>query len=117
MGILHVARVMRKIREALRVRDDVRNLRPLMGDEVEQEEVGGDGNGDKGNGNGKNRDGGNGNRGNGNGNGNGAEYGYNFRGFMLAREALNLVELPQGATIRNEARLCHELGKTYEVDD
>ncbi|GKF80359.1 hypothetical protein Tco_0238961, partial [Tanacetum coccineum] len=52
----------------------VRNLRPLMGDEVEQEEVGG-------NGNGGNKDGGNGN-----GNGNGGEYGYNFRGFMLARE-------------------------------
>ncbi|GKC06265.1 hypothetical protein Tco_0997875, partial [Tanacetum coccineum] len=76
----------RRMAEALRVRDDVRNLRPLMGDEVEQEEVVGDGNGDKGNGNGKNRDGGNGNRGNGNGNGNGGEYGYNFRGFMLARE-------------------------------
>ncbi|GKD31717.1 reverse transcriptase domain-containing protein [Tanacetum coccineum] len=55
--------------ESLRVRDAVRNLRPLMGDEVEQEEVGGNGNG-----------------GNGNGNGNGREYGYNFRGFMLARE-------------------------------
>ncbi|GJR07621.1 putative reverse transcriptase domain-containing protein [Tanacetum coccineum] len=64
----------RRMAEALRVRDAVRNLRPLMGDEVEQEEVGG-------NGNGGNRDGGNGN-----GNGNGREYGYNFRGFMLARE-------------------------------
>ncbi|GJX92962.1 putative reverse transcriptase domain-containing protein [Tanacetum coccineum] len=80
-----------------------------MGDEVEQEEVGGNGNGgngDGGNGNGGNRDGGNGNGGNGNGgngnggngnggngnggngngNGNGGEYGYNFRGFMPARE-------------------------------
>ncbi|GJW05794.1 hypothetical protein Tco_1568217 [Tanacetum coccineum] len=80
--------------EALRVRDTVRNLGPFMGDEVEQEEVGGNGNGgngDGGNGNGGNRDGGNGNGGNGNGgngngNGNGGEYGYNFRGFMLARE-------------------------------
>ncbi|GJV78617.1 putative reverse transcriptase domain-containing protein [Tanacetum coccineum] len=69
----------RWVAEALRVRDAVRNLRPLMGDEVEQEEVGG-------NGNGGNRDRGNGNGGNGNGNGNGGEYGYNFRGFMPARE-------------------------------
>ncbi|GKE54758.1 putative reverse transcriptase domain-containing protein [Tanacetum coccineum] len=80
----------------LRVRDAVRNLRPLMGDEVEQEEVGGNGNGGNGdrgngnggngNGNGRNGNGGNGNGGNGNGNGNGGEYGYNFRGFMPARE-------------------------------
>ncbi|GJR06521.1 putative reverse transcriptase domain-containing protein [Tanacetum coccineum] len=69
----------RRMAEALRVRDAVRNLRPLMGDEVEQEEVGG-------NGNGGNGDRGNGNGGNGNGNGNGGEYGYNFRGFMPARE-------------------------------
>ncbi|GJX80030.1 hypothetical protein Tco_0328179 [Tanacetum coccineum] len=65
----------RRVAEALRVRDAVRNLGPLMGDEVEQEEVGGNGNGgngDGGNGNGGNRDGGNGNGGNGNGgNGNG----------------------------------------------
>ncbi|GKG56515.1 hypothetical protein Tco_0579839, partial [Tanacetum coccineum] len=54
------------------------------GDEVEQEEVGGNGNrgnGDRGNGNGGNKDGGNGN-----GNWNKGEYGYNFRGFMPARE-------------------------------
>ncbi|GJV12984.1 putative reverse transcriptase domain-containing protein [Tanacetum coccineum] len=89
----------RWVAEALRVCDAVRNLGPLMGDEVEQEEVGGNGNGgngDRGNGNGGNRDGGNGNGGNGNGgngnggngngNGNGGEYGYNFRGFMPARE-------------------------------
>ncbi|GJV68806.1 hypothetical protein Tco_1484315 [Tanacetum coccineum] len=84
----------RRVAEALRVRDAVRNLGPLMGDEVEQEEVGGNGNGgngDGGNGNGGNGDGGNGNGGNGNGgngngNGNGGEYGYNFRGFMPARE-------------------------------
>ncbi|GKB85279.1 hypothetical protein Tco_0957551 [Tanacetum coccineum] len=57
----------RRMAEALRVRDAVRNLRPLIGDEVEQEEVGGNGNGDRGNGNGGNRDRGNGNRGNGNG--------------------------------------------------
>ncbi|GKD53717.1 putative reverse transcriptase domain-containing protein [Tanacetum coccineum] len=57
----------RRVAEALRVRDAVRNLRPLMGDEVEQEEVGGNGNGgnrDGGNGNGGNGDGGNGNGGN-----------------------------------------------------
>ncbi|GJZ56025.1 putative reverse transcriptase domain-containing protein [Tanacetum coccineum] len=74
----------RRVAEALRVRDAVRNLGPLMGDEVEQEEVGGNGNGgngDRGNGNRGNIDGGNGN-----GNGNGGEYGYNFRGFMPARE-------------------------------
>ncbi|GKE31974.1 reverse transcriptase domain-containing protein, partial [Tanacetum coccineum] len=109
----------RRMAEALRVRDAVRNLGPLMGDEVEQEEVGGNGNrgnedggngnrgnGDGGNRNGGNKDGGNGNRGNGdggngnrgngnggnrnggngNGNGNRGEYGYNFRGFMPARE-------------------------------
>ncbi|GJR55660.1 putative reverse transcriptase domain-containing protein [Tanacetum coccineum] len=54
----------RRMAEALRVCDAVRNLKPLIGDEVEQEEVGG----------------------NGNGNGNGGEYGYNFRGFMPAKE-------------------------------
>ncbi|GKC21956.1 putative reverse transcriptase domain-containing protein, partial [Tanacetum coccineum] len=91
----------RRKAEALRVRDAVKNIGPFMGDEVEQEEVGGNGNGgnkDGGNGNGGNEDGGNrnegngngngGNRdgGNGNGNGNGGEYGYNFRGFMPAIE-------------------------------
>ncbi|GKE11388.1 hypothetical protein Tco_1414939, partial [Tanacetum coccineum] len=79
----------RQVAKALRVCDAVRNLRPLMGDEVEQEEVGGNGNGgnkDGGNGNGGNRDGGNGNGGNGNGNRNGGECGYNFRGFMPSRE-------------------------------
>ncbi|GJZ91769.1 putative reverse transcriptase domain-containing protein [Tanacetum coccineum] len=65
--------------EALRVRDAVRYLGPLMGDEGEQEVNGNRGNGGNGNG-------GNGNGGNGNGNGNGGEYGYNFRGFMPARE-------------------------------
>ncbi|GKE71974.1 hypothetical protein Tco_1530046 [Tanacetum coccineum] len=85
-----------RVAEALRVYDAVRNL-PLMGDEVEQEEVGGNGNrgnedggngnrGNGGNGNGGNGNGGNRNGGNGNGNGNGGEYGYNFRGFMPARE-------------------------------
>ncbi|GKE67874.1 hypothetical protein Tco_1522035, partial [Tanacetum coccineum] len=47
----------RRVAGALRVRDAVRNLGPLMGDEVEQEEVGGNGNGgniDEGNGNGGN---------------------------------------------------------------
>ncbi|GKG56052.1 hypothetical protein Tco_0577127, partial [Tanacetum coccineum] len=61
---------------ALGARTTVRNLGPLMGNEGEQEV----------NGNGGNGYGGNGNRGNGNGNGNEGEYGYNFRGFMPARE-------------------------------
>ncbi|GKE51663.1 hypothetical protein Tco_1486819, partial [Tanacetum coccineum] len=93
-----------RMAEALRVRDTVRNLRPLMGDEGEQGEVNGNGgngdggnggngdggngnrgNGNRGNGNGVNENRGNGNGGNGNGNGNGGEYGYNFRGFMPAR--------------------------------
>ncbi|GJZ55013.1 putative reverse transcriptase domain-containing protein [Tanacetum coccineum] len=94
----------RRMAKALGVRDAVRNLGPLMRDGVEQEEVGGNGNGGNryggnrnggngdgengngGNGNGGNGDGGNGNGGNGNGNGNKGEYGYNFRGFMPARE-------------------------------
>ncbi|GKD03593.1 hypothetical protein Tco_1178567, partial [Tanacetum coccineum] len=79
----------RQMAEALRVRDAVRNLGPLMGDEVEQEEVRGNRNGgneDGGNGNGGNGNGGNGNGGNGNCNRNEGEYGYNFRGFMPARE-------------------------------
>ncbi|GKB97965.1 putative reverse transcriptase domain-containing protein, partial [Tanacetum coccineum] len=63
----------------------------LMGDESEQEVNGNEGNGNGGNINGGNRNGGNGNGGNGNegnrnGNGNRGEYGYNFRGFMPARE-------------------------------
>ncbi|GKB89156.1 putative reverse transcriptase domain-containing protein [Tanacetum coccineum] len=67
----------RRMAETLRVRDAVRNLRPLMGNEGEQEEVNGnEGNGNRGNGNG----------GNGNGNENEGEYGYNFKGFMPARE-------------------------------
>ncbi|GJT21796.1 putative reverse transcriptase domain-containing protein [Tanacetum coccineum] len=77
----------RRMVEALRVRNAVRNLRPLVGDEGEQGEVNGNGgNGNGGNGNGGNGNGGNRNGGNGNGNGNGGEYGYNFRGFMPARE-------------------------------
>ncbi|GKG10412.1 hypothetical protein Tco_0341812 [Tanacetum coccineum] len=59
----------RRMAKALRVRNAVRNLGLLMGDEGEQEVNGNEGNG-----------------GNGNGNGNGGEYGYNFRGFMPARE-------------------------------
>ncbi|GKF73837.1 hypothetical protein Tco_0220169, partial [Tanacetum coccineum] len=50
-----------RMAEALRVRDAIRNLGPLMGDEVE-------------NGNGGNGNRGNGNGGNGNGNGNEGEY-------------------------------------------
>ncbi|GKE28729.1 putative reverse transcriptase domain-containing protein, partial [Tanacetum coccineum] len=75
--------------EALRVRNAVRNLGPLIGDEGEQEVNGNRGNGNGVNGNGVNGNGGNGNGGNGgngNRNGNGGEYGYNFRGFMPARE-------------------------------
>ncbi|GJR21592.1 hypothetical protein Tco_0970119 [Tanacetum coccineum] len=72
----------RRMAETVRVRDDVRNLGPLIGNEGEQEEVNGNGgNRDKGNGNG-----GNGNEENGNGNENRGEYGYNLRGFMPARE-------------------------------
>ncbi|GKC30009.1 hypothetical protein Tco_1037303 [Tanacetum coccineum] len=52
----------RRMAEALRVRNAVRNLGPLMGDE------------------------GNRNGGNGNGNGNRGEYDYNFRGFMPTKE-------------------------------
>ncbi|GKD66991.1 putative reverse transcriptase domain-containing protein [Tanacetum coccineum] len=84
----------RRMAGALRVCDAVRNLGPLMRDEGKQE-VNGNG-GNRGNRNGGNGNGGNGNRGNGNrrnrnggngnGNGNGGEYGYNFRGFMPARE-------------------------------
>ncbi|GKA75097.1 hypothetical protein Tco_0781475 [Tanacetum coccineum] len=81
----------RRMAEALRVRDAVRNLGPLIGDEGEQEVNGNGGNRNRGNENGVNGNGGNGNRGNGNGgngngNGNGGEYGYNFKGFMPARE-------------------------------
>ncbi|GKG22761.1 hypothetical protein Tco_0388064, partial [Tanacetum coccineum] len=66
-----------RMAETLRVHDAIRNLGPLMGNEGEQEEVNRDeGNGNRGNGNG----------GNGNGNENGGEYGYNFRGFMPAKE-------------------------------
>ncbi|GKD60946.1 hypothetical protein Tco_1298455, partial [Tanacetum coccineum] len=74
----------RRMAKALRVRDAVRNLGPLMGDVVEQEKVGGNGN--EGNGDGGNGNGGNRNGGDGNGNGNGGEYGYNFRGCMPAKE-------------------------------
>ncbi|GJX42037.1 putative reverse transcriptase domain-containing protein [Tanacetum coccineum] len=97
----------RRMAEALRARDAVRNLGPLMGEESEQEEVngnGGNGNednggsgngGNRGNGNGDNRgnenggnggnrNGGNGENGNGNRNGN---HGMNYGGFMpVARE-------------------------------
>ncbi|GKE15402.1 putative reverse transcriptase domain-containing protein, partial [Tanacetum coccineum] len=97
----------RRMAEALRARDAVRNLGPLMGEGNGQEEVNGNrgngnvdnrGNGNggnRGNGNGDNRgngnggNGGNGNRGNGeNGNGNrNGNHGMNYGGFMLvARE-------------------------------
>ncbi|GKD44649.1 hypothetical protein Tco_1269294, partial [Tanacetum coccineum] len=96
------------IKRALGARDAARNLEPLIGDGSEKEEVNGNGenrnrgnenggnenggNGNGGNGNGRNRNGGNGNGGNGNGgnrnggNGNGGGNGYNFEGFMPARE-------------------------------
>ncbi|GKE17919.1 reverse transcriptase domain-containing protein, partial [Tanacetum coccineum] len=58
----------RRMAEALRARDAVRNLGPLMGNEDEKEELNGNGgNGNGVNGNGGNGNGGNGNRGNGNG--------------------------------------------------
>ncbi|GKB18768.1 putative reverse transcriptase domain-containing protein [Tanacetum coccineum] len=92
----------RRMVEALRVCNAIRNLGPLMGNKGEQEEGNGNGgngnegnrnggngngvNGNGGNGNGGNGNRGNGNGGNGNGNGNEEEYGYNFRGFMPARE-------------------------------
>ncbi|GJZ25463.1 hypothetical protein Tco_0569716 [Tanacetum coccineum] len=61
----------------LGARTTSRNLEPLMRDEGGQGEV---------NGNGENRNEGNGDGGNGNGNGNGGGDGYNFGGFMPARE-------------------------------
>ncbi|GKE04221.1 putative reverse transcriptase domain-containing protein [Tanacetum coccineum] len=101
--------------EALGARNASRNLEPLIRDMGRHEEenrgngkggnenrgngneVNGNGvNGNKGNGNGRNGNGvngnggngngGNGNGGNGNGNGNGGGNGYNFRGFVPARE-------------------------------
>ncbi|GKE10530.1 putative reverse transcriptase domain-containing protein, partial [Tanacetum coccineum] len=57
----------RRLAGALGARGTARNLKPLIRDEGEQEEVSRNG-------------------GNGNGNGNGGGYGYNFRGFMLAKE-------------------------------
>ncbi|GJS04412.1 hypothetical protein Tco_0320920 [Tanacetum coccineum] len=88
----------RQLAGALGARDAAKNLEPLIGDEGEQGEV----NGNRGNGNGGNRNGvsrnggnrngenrnrGNGNGGaNGNGNGNGGGIGYNFGGFIHARE-------------------------------
>nr|GEW01224.1 hypothetical protein [Tanacetum cinerariifolium] len=63
----------RRMAEALRAHDAVGNLKPLIGDGGEEEEVNGNG----GNGNGGT---------NGNGNGNRGGYGYNFSGFMHAQE-------------------------------
>ncbi|GKF39147.1 hypothetical protein Tco_0119208, partial [Tanacetum coccineum] len=61
----------RRLARALRARKTARNLEPLIGGEVEQEEISGNrGNGNEGNRYGGNRNGGNGNRGNGNGGGN-----------------------------------------------
>ncbi|GKB57395.1 putative reverse transcriptase domain-containing protein, partial [Tanacetum coccineum] len=83
----------RRLAGALGARDAARNLEPLIRDGGEQGEVNrNEGNGNRGNRNGGNGNGGNGNRGNGNrgngnrGNGNGGGNGYNFGGFMPARE-------------------------------
>ncbi|GJW87251.1 hypothetical protein Tco_0162591 [Tanacetum coccineum] len=68
----------------LGARNAARNLEPLMRDEGEQEEISRNGvNGNRVSGN---RVNGNGNGGNGNGNGNGGGNGYNFGGFVPARE-------------------------------
>nr|GEW47371.1 reverse transcriptase domain-containing protein [Tanacetum cinerariifolium] len=67
----------RRLAGALGARDAARNLEPLIENE---------GNGNGGNGNSRNRNGGNGNGRNGNGNGNEGGNGYNFGGFMPARE-------------------------------
>nr|GEV52940.1 putative reverse transcriptase domain-containing protein [Tanacetum cinerariifolium] len=77
-------RDMMDVARALGACDAARNLKPLMGNEIRGNGIGGNGNvGNRirGNGNGENRNGGNGN-----GNGNGRGNGYNFRGFMPARE-------------------------------
>ncbi|GJX69363.1 hypothetical protein Tco_0305090, partial [Tanacetum coccineum] len=85
----------RQMAGALGARITARNLEPLKRDGGGQEEVNGNrGNGNRGNGNGGNGgngNGGNGNRGNGNGgngngNGNRGGNGYNFGGFVPARE-------------------------------
>ncbi|GJW16868.1 putative reverse transcriptase domain-containing protein [Tanacetum coccineum] len=67
----------RQLAEALGARTIARNLEPLMRDGGGQEDV---------NRNRGNRNGGNGNGGNGNGNENRGGNGYNFGGFMPARE-------------------------------
>ncbi|GKE22981.1 putative reverse transcriptase domain-containing protein, partial [Tanacetum coccineum] len=67
----------RQMAGALGARNAARNLEPLMRDGGGQEEV---------NGNGGNGNEGNGNGGNGNGNRNGGSNGYNFGGFVPARE-------------------------------
>ncbi|GJV10127.1 reverse transcriptase domain-containing protein [Tanacetum coccineum] len=120
---------------SLRVHDAIKKPSgPLMGDEVEQEEVGGNGNGgngDRGNEIGGNRDGGNRNGGNGNGeNGNGGnrngvnENGVNENGNGLRRimaitlEDLCLLETSRTVSVTwwnshkndgNEAAYVHEL--------
>ncbi|GJX08632.1 hypothetical protein Tco_0196564, partial [Tanacetum coccineum] len=75
-----------RMTKALRVRDAVRNLGPLMGDEGEQEV-----NGNKGNGNG----------GNGNGNRNGGEYGYNFRGFIIGSLDHSMDEITRSMAMKD----------------
>ncbi|GKC50218.1 putative reverse transcriptase domain-containing protein, partial [Tanacetum coccineum] len=79
----------RRMVEALRVRDTVRNLRPLMGNKGKQEEV----NGNEGNGNG-----GNGNEGKKRRNGKGGAY--NFRGFY-ALLRVHISRLPEVARTLN----------------
>ncbi|GJS40362.1 hypothetical protein Tco_0565405 [Tanacetum coccineum] len=82
-----IEKIDRQMAGALGARTTARNLEPLIRDGGGQEEVNGnEGNGNRGNGNGGNGNRGNGNGGNGNGNGNGGGNGYNFRGFVPARE-------------------------------
>ncbi|GJW20246.1 putative reverse transcriptase domain-containing protein [Tanacetum coccineum] len=74
--------ISRQMAGALGAHNTARNLKPLMRDGGEQEEISGNG----GNGNGGSRNGGNRNGGNGNGNRNGGGNDYNFGGFVPARE-------------------------------
>ncbi|GJX29769.1 putative reverse transcriptase domain-containing protein [Tanacetum coccineum] len=84
----------RQMAGALGARNTVRNFEPLMRNGGRQEEGNGGnrngGNRNGGNRNGGNENGGNGNGGNGNGNGNGGGNGYNFGGFVPARECMYL---------------------------
>ncbi|GJR09542.1 putative reverse transcriptase domain-containing protein [Tanacetum coccineum] len=94
--------------QTLRVRDAVRNLGPLMGDEGEQKVNRNERNGNRGNGNG----------GNGNGNGNRGGNGYNFRGFMPARECTYQDFLKcQPLSFNGIEGVVGLTRRTYKVDD